>query len=101
MRTGPVHQAHACVILVAVTLRLRFSAQKADVNPADNIRLYDRIGRLADSTASYVDPALNRLTQLASLREAKRIVEVGGGTGRYAARLMQGVFPSDAQPHRP
>jgi SAM-dependent methyltransferase len=65
--------------------------------PAENTRLYDRIGPLTDITAFYVDPALNRLTQLASLREAKRIVEVGAGTGRYAARLMQDVFTADAR----
>lgn len=61
------------------------------------IRLYDRIGPLADSTAFYVDPALNRLTKSAFLREAGRIVEVGGGTGRYAERLLQSVLPADAR----
>ena len=63
----------------------------------ESTRLYDRIGPLADSTVFYVDPALNRLTELASLREAERIVEVGADTGRYAERLLQGVLPAYAQ----
>ncbi len=62
-----------------------------------SVGLYDRIGPLADSAAFYVDPALNRLTELASLRDARRVVEVGGGTGRYAERLLQSVLPADAQ----
>ncbi len=61
------------------------------------VRLYDCIGPLADSAAFYVDAALDRLTQLAAMHEASRIVEVGAGTGRYAARLLQHVLLADAQ----
>ena len=61
------------------------------------VRLYDRIGPLTDSTTFYVDAALNRLTELASLAEAKRIVEVGAGTGRYAERLLRTILPPNAQ----
>ena len=60
------------------------------------VALYDRVGSFADFTAFYVDAAVDRLTELASMREAACIVEVGGGTGRYAERLLQHSLRADA-----
>ncbi|HEY8312708.1 MAG TPA: class I SAM-dependent methyltransferase [Candidatus Baltobacteraceae bacterium] len=68
------------------------------LNATDKIvQLYDRLESLADSTAFYVDPAVNRMTKLGSLCSALRIVEVGGGTGRHAQRWLQCELPAGAR----
>ena len=61
------------------------------------VALYDRVGSFADITAFYVDASVDRLTELASMHEAACIVEVGGGTGRYAERLLQRSLGADAK----
>ncbi len=64
---------------------------------ADIVQLYDRVGSWADVTRFYVDPALDRLTDLACFQHAQRLLEIGGGTGRFAARLLKHVLQPDAQ----
>lgn len=50
--------------------------------------LYDRFGARQDSQAFYEDRALDALLANAALADAHRIVELGCGTGRLAARLL-------------
>ena len=54
---------------------------------------YDRFGRRQDNQAFYEDPVLERLIGLGALDEATAVFEFGCGTGRQAARLLNGVLP--------
>lgn len=59
-------------------------------------RVYDRIGRVQDTQRFYEDPATHLLAQLASLHEARSAYELGCGTGRYAAWLLDTELQADA-----
>ena len=61
------------------------------------VQLYDRVGPLADIAGFYVHAALDQLTKVAHFETAQRVLEVGGGTGRFAARLLEHELPPDAQ----
>ncbi len=52
-------------------------------------RVYDRIGRLQDTQRLYEDAATRRLAQLADFERCESVFELGCGTGRYAARLLE------------
>ncbi len=60
-------------------------------------RVYDRIGRAQDTQRFYEDPATQRLVVPAGLRSASRVYELGCGTGRYAAWLLETQLPEDAR----
>lgn len=59
-------------------------------------RVYDRIGRLQGSQHVYEDIATDRLTQEADFGGCTSLFELGCGTGRYAARLLESALPSTA-----
>lgn len=61
--------------------------------------VYDRIGRLQDSQRFYEDAPVARLIALAELAESRSVFELGCGTGRLAARLLDSVLPGDATYH--
>ena len=56
-------------------------------------RFYDRVGRWQDSQSFYERPAVEALVQHGAFGEARRVVEVGCGTGRLAARLLRNHCP--------
>lgn len=58
---------------------------------------YDRFGARQDRQGWYENRALERLILHARLAEARRVFELGCGTGRFAARLLEQVLPRDAQ----
>lgn len=66
------------------------------LTPAEAARVYDRIGRVQDWQAWYEDPALNDLLTHADLATAGSVLEVGCGTGRTAARMLE-TLPEDAR----
>ncbi|WP_022835443.1 class I SAM-dependent methyltransferase [Salisaeta longa] len=51
--------------------------------------LYDRVGRWQDTQAFYEEPAKDWLLAHGPWPDAATVVEVGGGTGRFAARLVR------------
>lgn len=57
---------------------------------------YDRFGRKQDLKRVYEDPAIKVLLEYAGFESAKAVVELGCGTGRLAARLLEECLPSDA-----
>lgn len=59
-------------------------------------RVYDRIGRFQDTQRFYEDPAVDRLVELGAFQAASRVVEIGCGTGRLAARLLASSLPASA-----
>lgn len=61
--------------------------------------MYDRVGRWQDTQAFYEGPALDRLVEHGAFEAAERVVEVGCGTGRFAARLLRDALPPTAQYH--
>ncbi|MBC5826242.1 MAG: class I SAM-dependent methyltransferase [Candidatus Eremiobacteraeota bacterium] len=52
---------------------------------------------MADIAGFYVHAALDQLTKVACFENAQRVLEIGGGTGRFAARLLEHELPNDAQ----
>lgn len=59
-------------------------------------RVYDRIGALQDTQAFYEDRATGILIEHADFGSARRVLELGCGTGRFAARLLAQHLPLDA-----
>lgn len=60
-------------------------------------RIYDRIGSSLDSQAFYEDRALGELVEALEAAQARRVVELGCGTGRLAERLLADVLPEGAE----
>jgi ubiquinone/menaquinone biosynthesis C-methylase UbiE len=59
-------------------------------------RVYDRIGRAQDWQRFYEDAATSALVAHAGFDIAHSIVELGCGTGRFAAGLLSRHLPADA-----
>ena len=64
------------------------SGDRGALAPESVRRVYDRIGRLQDTQSFYEDAAIDDLVAHSDLRSARRVVEVGCGTGRVAQRLL-------------
>jgi ubiquinone/menaquinone biosynthesis C-methylase UbiE len=58
--------------------------------------VYDRIGALQDWQRFYEDAATRALVAQADFGDARAVVEVGCGTGRFAAQLLAEHLPPDA-----
>lgn len=58
---------------------------------------YDRIGCWQDRQGWYEDAALARLLAHGDFGQTRRVLEVGCGTGRLAARLLHGHMPAEAR----
>ncbi len=58
---------------------------------------YDRFGRKQDLQRIYEDPAIELLLQYAGFETACAVVELGCGTGRLAARLLEELLPDDSK----
>lgn len=59
-------------------------------------RFYDRFGARQDSQAFYEDAATARLIEHLPLNDMRSILELGCGTGRFAATLLGKHLPPDA-----
>lgn len=57
---------------------------------------YDRFGRKQDLQRVYEDPALDVLLGHADFESAGSVIELGCGTGRLAARLLERHLPAEA-----
>ena len=57
-------------------------------------RVYDRVGRWQDTQRLYENAATRRLARAARLGEARSVFELGCGTGRFAAEVLDSA--SDA-----
>lgn len=60
-------------------------------------RVYDRIGRAQDWQRFYEDPATSQLVVSSAFGSARLVVELGCGTGRFAARLLERELPPEAR----
>jgi ubiquinone/menaquinone biosynthesis C-methylase UbiE len=60
-------------------------------------RFYDRFGARQDSQLWYEREAVARMCARLDLDAARSVVELGCGTGRLAAELLDGVLPPDAR----
>ena len=60
-------------------------------------RTYDRIGRFQDWQSFYERPATERLIADAGFQEASRVLELGCGTGAFAAALLERRLPTDCR----
>lgn len=58
--------------------------------------IYDRIGKLQDTQSWYEDRAVDALLAHGDFARARSVVELGSGTGRHAARLLERM-PPDAR----
>lgn len=56
-------------------------------------KVYDRIGKLQDTQAFYEDRTTDRLIANARLGDARRVFELGCGTGRFAEKLLTKHLP--------
>ncbi len=72
------------------------SGARGALAPESVRRVYDRIGRLQDTQSFYEDPAIDELVAHSALGSARRVVEVGCGTGRLAQRLLDRHLPPEA-----
>lgn len=66
------------------------------LSPAEARTFYDGFGSKQDAQGFYEDRALCDLAGHAGFDEARRVFELGCGTGRFAARLLAGVLPASA-----
>jgi SAM-dependent methyltransferase len=66
------------------------------LTPEQARRVYDRIGRGQDWQRFYEDAATAELVAHADFDNAHAVVELGCGTGRFAAALLAGHLPADA-----
>ncbi len=67
------------------------------LRPSDARAYYDRFGKKQDSQGFYEDPALDDLIARADFGSALSVYELGCGTGKLAARLLEGHLPSRAR----
>ncbi len=58
--------------------------------------VYDRIGRWQDTQSFYESPAVEDMVLSGGFEQARRVVEVGCGTGALAERLLSHHLPKDA-----
>lgn len=66
------------------------------LTPEQARRVYDRIARAQDWQHFYEDAATAELVAHADFDNAHAVVELGCGTGRFAAALLAGHLPADA-----
>jgi ubiquinone/menaquinone biosynthesis C-methylase UbiE len=66
------------------------------LTPEQARRVYDRIAGAQDWQRFYEDPATAELLAHAGFDDAHAVVELGCGTGRFAAALLAGHLPPDA-----
>ncbi len=66
------------------------------LTPEQARRVYDRIARAQDWQRFYEDAATAELVERAGFDDAHAVVELGCGTGRFAAGLLAGSLPADA-----
>ena len=59
-------------------------------------RVYDRIGSWQDTQAFYEDRAVGELLRLAQFERARRVFELGCGTGRFAETILTDFLPAGA-----
>ena len=57
---------------------------------------YDHFGSKQDSQGFYEDPAVDDLINHSDFEEAQRVLELGCGTGKLAARLLAQQLPASA-----
>lgn len=69
----------------------------AALKPTEIRAIYDRLGVRQDDQGWYEDKALQDLLRHGGFETAKRVVEVGCGTGRFAEMLLKGRLAPDAQ----
>jgi SAM-dependent methyltransferase len=74
---------------------LRFVA-RGSFTPADAERFYDRFGKKQDMQV-YEHAAIARLVALGDFEQASAVFEVGCGTGRVAAALLETRLPPTAR----
>lgn len=58
---------------------------------------YDQFGQKQDLQRIYEDPAIEVLLNYSSFQTACAVVELGCGTGRLAARLLEELLPEDSK----
>jgi SAM-dependent methyltransferase len=61
------------------------------LSPREAATVYDLIGRLQDTQRVFESPALARLTADGQLADARCVIEIGCGTGRFARELLTDV----------
>ncbi|MCB0873036.1 MAG: class I SAM-dependent methyltransferase [Thermoleophilia bacterium] len=66
------------------------------LSPERAARVYDRIGKFQDWQGFYEGPAIRDLVAHADFASARRVVELGCGTGAMAAELLTRRLPPDA-----
>ena len=72
-----------------------------ELTHAQAAAFYDRFGSRQDLQRFYEDAAIDRLLANAALPQAHAVVEFGCGTGRLAARMLDGLLrPSWRVLHR-
>ena len=67
--------------------------------PAEIKVIYDEVGRWQDTQGFYEQPAKADLVTHADFGAATSVLEVGGGTGRFAEQLLTEQLPADATYH--
>jgi ubiquinone/menaquinone biosynthesis C-methylase UbiE len=67
------------------------------LSPREAATVYDRIGRLQDTQRVFEAPALARLSADGRLADARAVVEIGCGTGRFARALLTDVCHAECR----
>jgi ubiquinone/menaquinone biosynthesis C-methylase UbiE len=67
------------------------------INRDEARQFYDRFGARQDRQGFYEDAPLERLVELGNFSQAERVFELGCGTGRFAAQLLENHLPAAAR----
>ncbi len=70
--------------------------QQRMLSHAQARRFYDRFGKAQETQRFYEEKAIQQLIAAADFGEARRVVEMGCGTGRLAEDLLEGHLPKEA-----
>ena len=97
-RSSLMHTTSGSEFLVYLTLKYEKSATKdLRMLQRDDIKaIYDKVGERQDRGAYYEDAAIADMLAHANLEQARRVVEVGSGTGRVASRMLGAYLNPDA-----
>ncbi len=70
---------------------------RGGISPAEARAFYDRLGAWQDASGLFENPGVRALLKAGDFATARDVIELGCGTGRVAAELLERHLPADAR----